>query len=63
MKNTFISLFFGISILFAFCSSVYCFSLVLDYFIESDANFIGISFYICIFIAGILINLYKGEEK
>ena len=63
MKNTFISLFIDITILFAFCSSVYCLSLILDYFIASNVNFISISFFICIFIVGILININEKKEE
>lgn len=63
MKNTIISLFFGIAILFAFCSSVYCLSLILAYFINYNINFISVSFFICIFVVGILINFYRGENE
>lgn len=49
-------------ILFAFSSSVYTLSIILKSFFNSNSDYIGISFFICIFIAGIIVN-FKEKDK
>ena len=65
MKNKLITIFSMLMHVFAFCSSVYCVSLILQKISNTNSNYISLAFFICIFLVGILLNVKKevGEGK
>ena len=63
IKELFISIFISFVYIFAFCSSVYCTSLIIKSIIKTNDNYISFSFFICIFILGFLINIQKNNKS
>lgn len=58
----------GLGFLFAICSSTYCLSLILKKYIDSNSDFLFISFVICMIILSIIIkknetDIKKNNEK
>lgn len=65
MKNKIIAIFSIFIYVFAFCSSVFCTSLILQKVTNTNNNYITLAFFICIFLVGFLINTNQkvGDEK
>lgn len=63
MKNKIIVIFILFIYIFAFCSSVYCVSLILQRITNTNDNYLSLAFFICIFLVGTFLNVKEQIEE